>query len=214
MISENIVNMYKTKPADYYAQQMNTDSLRAAWFRKRQSLIQELVDKYYTGGLVLDIGCGNCLWNSKGIPTVGIDICEAMLRYNMKHIPSFRSLQADIRLGLPIKSNSVGMVVITEALEHFINYNVIIEEIKRVLEKDGIVVVSVPYSKLPGLWGLIFPLWCLYKGWRDADQYYSKRCGHVAGFNFKRIKSDFSKFVFLERKALALLTMFFVARKV
>lgn len=210
---DSVLNIYKTKPADYYAQQMSSNNLRSVWFRKRQSLIQELVNKYYTGGLILDIGCGNCLWNTKEIPVIGIDICEAMLRYNLKHISSFHCLQADIRLGLPIRSNSVDMVVITEVLEHFIDYNVIIEEIKRVLKKDGIVIVSVPYSKFPGLWGLIFPLWCLYRGWRDSDRYYSKRCGHVAGFNFKIVESDFSEFIFLERKILAFLTMFFVARK-
>ena len=169
--------------------------------------------KYFQDGLVLDIGCGNCLWNKQGIPVVGMDICESMLRYNMGHVSSFFPVQADFTKGLSVRSESVEMVVVTETLEHLLHYHVLIEEIRRVLKKGGVVISSVPYGRFPGLWGLFFPLWCRYKGWKDKDAYYRNRCGHAVSFNIRKLRMAFSGFTFLEKRVVRLMTLFVVARK-
>ena len=211
--SRHIKKMYADKPSNFYAQQMNAHTMRAIWFRQRQDTTKKLVKKYYTGGIVLDIGCGNCLWNDGSIPTVGIDICESMLRYNREHIPLFSALKADVNGKIPLKNNSIELVVMTEFLEHFIDYAFLINELQRVLKKDGVVVCSVPHGKLPGLWGLIFPVWCWLKGRKDKDEYYLNRCGHMVNFNMHTVRRAFTNFTFLEGFSLELLTIFFVAKK-
>lgn len=205
--------LYIAKPGNYYAIQMGSSGLRHLWFRRRQYITKELVKKYGNPGLILDIGCGNCLWNKEAIPTVGIDICENMLRYNIHAIPSFLPLKADILQGLPIRSESVNTVIITEVLEHLLFYPMLIEEINRVLKKDGVVIASVPYARIPGLWGIFFPLWCRYKGWRYKDQYYLNMCGHVVDFDIDKLRRAFNRFTFLEKKTLDLLTLFFIVKK-
>jgi len=206
--------IYSLMPDNYYASQMHGRGLRSWWFKKRQKTVGYLVGKYNKGNLVLDIGCGNCLWHDKKISVLGIDICEAMLLYNKQNMLSFFPLKADIFNGLPLKPNSVDTIVIAEVLEHFYDYSSIIEEIERVLKINGIVIVSVPYSRLPGIWGILFPLWCKYKWWKDKDEYYLNKCGHKADFNINMIFGAFSKFSILEHTTVGLLTIFLVAKKI
>ena len=210
---EKIRQMYLAQPGDFYAEQMGAQGLRHWWFRKRQHITRRLVKKYWNGGLVLDLGCGNCVWNDEEIPTVGIEICDAMLRYNMRNISSFSPLKADISEGLPIKSNSIDMVVITEVLEHIPSYPYLIEEITRVLKTGAVVIGSVPYSKFPGFWRIAFTIWCIYKGLIEHNEYYLNMCGHQVNFNIKIVRQVFSKLNFLEDRTIGLLTIFFVARK-
>ncbi|MDD5196377.1 MAG: class I SAM-dependent methyltransferase [Candidatus Omnitrophota bacterium] len=208
-----INKMYASKPADYYFKQMHLPGLRGAWFRARQKTTTRLVKEYFKGGIIADIGCGNCLWNNMNMPTIGIDICEPMLSYNLGNIPSFFPLKSDIARGLPLKDNSIGIVVVTELLEHFISYDFLFKEIFRVLKSGGVVIGSVPYGAFPGVWGFVFPLWCKYKVWRDKDEYYSHDCGHKIQFNAKKINLGLSDFNLLELFSLYYLTLFFVARK-
>jgi len=213
MDNKKINHLYINKPGDYYDAQMNSKTLRSLWFRRRQFITGRLVKKYSKAGLILDIGCGNCLWNRESMHIVGIDICENMLRYNMQIMPSFFPLKADIRGGLPIKSESVDTIVVTEVLEHFSGYRLLTEEIKRVLKKNGVVIVSIPYTEFPGLWGLLFPVWCKYKGLMDNDEFYLNRCGHTADIDIKKLRRAFNGFILLEQIAMNLLTVFFVEKK-
>ena len=210
----DFLQCYINQPEDFYASQMITRGLRHLWFKKRQTTVGEFVEKYYEEGAVLDLGCGNCMWNDKFIPTVGVDICENMLRYNVKVNPNFFPLRANFFNPLPFKSKSFSIVVVTEVLEHFQNYPFLLSEIKRVLKNNGIVIGSVPYSKFPGLWGVLFPIWCLYKGIRNRDKYYLNNCGHKVSFSVSKLKEALKDFYIEEIKIIGLLTIFFVARKI
>jgi SAM-dependent methyltransferase len=205
--------IYVGQPGDYYVKQADNNGIRPWLLKKRRDIVYRLVKKYYSSGAVLDIGCGNSLWNKDSVTTVGLDICEAMLRYNSNRTAGSFFIESDISTGLPIKSDSVNTVVITEVLEHIQPHVFLIEEIRRVLKKGGIVIASVPYDKLPGVWGLIFPIWCRYKGWRDNDPYYSNGCGHTVNFNIKKLKQAFNEFALLELINFNFLTIFYVARK-
>lgn len=211
--NKKMMGLYVRQPADYYVGQANSGGIRPWLLKKRRDIVHGLLSKYYSEGVVLDIGCGNSLWNKNNIPIVGLDICEAMLKYNNNKITGSFFIKSDISAGLPIKSGSVNTVVVTEVLEHIYPYAYLIEEIGRVLRKDGIVIASVPYGGLPGIWGVIFPLWCRYKAWRDNDPYYSNRCGHRVNFNIGKVQQAFGKFTIPEIINFNFLTIFCVARK-
>ncbi len=205
--------MYIDFPCDFYAKEMLAHGLRKMWLAKRQNLTRFFVQKYCQNGILLDIGCGNCLWNTQAKPVIGIDICESMLRYNHQKNLLFTPLAADISEGLPIRSETAGTVIITEVLEHFYSYSFIVEEIWRVLKKDGVVIVSVPYAKLPGIWGIIFPIWCKFKGLKEKNEYYLWNCGHLVNFGPKMLCDTFHRFTLLEKKQLDLMTMILVGKK-
>lgn len=205
--------MYADFPCDFYAKQMNAHGLRQMWLTKRQNLTKLFVQKYCQNSILLDIGCGNCLWNTAAVPTIGLDICESMLRYNRKENLLFTPLIADISESLPIRSETVGAVIITEVLEHFYSYPFIIEEIWRILKRNGVVIVSVPYAKFPGLWGILFPLWCKFKGMKEKNEYYLRNCGHVVNFGPKMLSDMFHRFTLLEKRQLDLMTIILVGKK-
>ena len=211
--NEKMMQIYEKQAGDYYVGQINNNGLRSWLFKKRQYIIHQFVKKYHRKDMVLDIGCGNSLWNKDNIPVIGLDICEAMLKYNRNKRPGGSFIKSDVSAVLPIKNDSVNTVVITEVLEHIQPYAFLIGEIKRCLKKGGIVIASVPYDKLPGIWGIIFPVWCRYKGWRDNDPYYSNSCGHTVNFNIKKLQQAFSGFALLELINFNFLTIFYVARK-
>jgi len=212
-IAMSINKIYASKPGDYYLKQMSSPGLRGIWFRARQNTTAGLVKKYFKGDLILDIGCGNCLWDNNNMPTLGIDLSEAMLRHNASNNPFFSPLKSDVVIGLPLKDNSVGMVIVTELLEHLVSYEQLLKEIFRVLKKGGIIIGSVPYGAYPGIWGFIFPLWCRYKAWADRDEYYLNKCGHRVKFNTGKIRIGLADFNLLELFSLCHLTLFFAARK-
>lgn len=120
---EKIKQIYSETAGDYYKNRMVTLGITNLWFRKRQPVALNLVAKYHNVGLLLDLGCGNRLWNKSNIPVLGIDISASMLYYNLEHLSHFASLQADIFEGLPVKNNSINTSVITEVLEHFSCYD-------------------------------------------------------------------------------------------
>jgi len=210
---DDFKQFYIRQPKDFYISQMESKGLRHWWFKKRQLTARILIKKYWSGGTVVDIGCGNCVWNNEEIPVIGADICYSMLKHNTSVLSSFYPLRADFSYGLPFKSNSVKIILITEVLEHFLNYRILIQEIKRVLSNNGIVIGSVPYGRFPGLWNMFFPLWCLYKGICYHDKYYLNMCGHRVDFSLAKLRKDLAEFSLLETRIIGLLTIFFVAQK-
>jgi SAM-dependent methyltransferase len=209
-----LCDLYTDKPHDFYAQQLSGKGLRAVWFRKRQFRTYRLLVKYYKGSApIVDIGCGNVLWNRDTRPVIGIDICSAMLSYNKKSAHSFRAIQADFMRGIPLEDSSVECVVVTEVLEHVDDCAPLIREIKRILKPGGIVIVSVPFGRFPGMWSVLFTLWCYYKWFFKRDRYYKNKCGHRVSFNMRSLCTAFNEFTIVEQSQLLSLTLFLVARK-
>lgn len=205
--------LYSYQPEDFYLREMSARGIRAVWFRARQKAVTELVRQHYQGGLILDIGCGNSLWNVDRYPVVGLDICQNMLQRNRRDMPFFYPLKADFFSPLPIKKESVSMVVITEVLEHMAEYHLLVKEVRRVLKPDGVIVVSVPYEEFPGVWRFLFSFWCAFKAWRDNDEYYRNRCGHTVRFGPARLRQAFTGLGKLKFRALYFLTVLCVVSR-
>ena len=53
-------------------------------------------------------------------------------------------IMADLNKGIPVKSESYGLVVAGEIIEHLYDTQFVLREINRVLKKDGILILSVP----------------------------------------------------------------------
>lgn len=207
-------SLYRIQPAGYYAEQMGCPGIRGRWFRKRQKIVGTLVDRYHEKGVVLDLGCGNSLWNERNKRTVGVDISHAFLCYNRTTFSSFFPLRGDLAQGIPCKDGSVDVVVAAEVLEHFQEQIGIISEIRRVLKKEGHAIISVPYGIFPGVWSFFFPAWCWFKGYKDKDPYYLNQCGHKVNFDMRKLQDLFSEFDVIERFHFMYLTIFLVVQKV
>jgi len=101
------------------------------------------------GKVVLDIACGSGygtkLMSKDAKKVIGIDIDEETVRYAKENYSgsNIEYLQGS-GTEIPITDNSVDVVVTYETIEHIDDYEKFLQEIKRVLKKDGLALISTP----------------------------------------------------------------------
>lgn len=120
---------------------------------------------------ILDLGCG---WGEfAGIVfnqmEMGIDINKKELKRALKGNKYKNVLWADARQ-LPFKSHSYKTVVSVSVLEHIDNAGLVLKEIHRILRKDGLLVFTVPTTKLYD--DLLFPKICSKVGLTGVGKNY------------------------------------------
>ncbi len=109
------------------------------------------------GEVILDAGCGTGVFTldilSIGSKVIGLDISLPMLIYARKKLKGypFQTVLSDI-LNLPFRENSFDKVVSVTALEFIENAKGAVEELFRVTQKGGCVVVATLNSLSP--WAL------------------------------------------------------------
>lgn len=117
-----------------------------------------IANDFVSGKIVLDIasgeGYGSFLLSKLASNVIGVDIDNesierAKIKYK-RHNLIFLQGRAD---EIPIESSSIDVVVSFETIEHHDKHHEMLIEIKRVLKKDGILIMSSPdkkyYSDIP-----------------------------------------------------------------
>lgn len=103
---------------------------------------------------LIDIGFGSGYIISKiskkfPIFSTGLDIVsETVKKYNNRRLSNSKALQINpYKFIIPFKSNSVDFVICSHVLEHVIDDVVVLQEIKRVIKKDGVIYLNVPINE-------------------------------------------------------------------
>lgn len=183
---------YSMLEGDFYDSQARSLNPIRAWFHtSRNKLVAKCVRELYKPeAVVVDLACGNCIWNTEKLPVTGIDVNESMLKHAKEkgrlkeyHVGSINNTQ--------LKPDSADIAVITETLEHIKNYPDTIAEIKRILKPGGFVVSTVPYDTNLSLWKPLFTVQCFVQGNILGKEYYKKKCGHVNHFSPKTMRQAF-----------------------
>lgn len=165
--------------------------------KKRYAIVNELVHKYYSKGRkVADFACGDCSWNQNKLPVIGIDNSSRVLAYALKHGRITKALCENIAEKTSLAANSVDIMVITETLEHFVGFDGVMKEIKRILKPKGKLIVSVPYDTLLSFWRPLFAILCFYQGRIFGKKLYKNRCGHVQSFSPNSLKNLLQRYGF------------------
>ncbi|GAH68729.1 unnamed protein product, partial [marine sediment metagenome] len=116
----------------------------------------------------LEIGCGQMFLGQEIADqcqlVIGVDFCPSALRVakkmlEAKGIKNYLLIQGDI-LSMPIKTNSIDLIYGGGVIEHFKDTHRCVNELYRVLKKDGVSFNTVPYLNLGSLtyrqiWGNI-----------------------------------------------------------
>lgn len=164
-------------------------------FEKRSRYILEELAKQKPKS-ILDAGCGRGFY----VKTVsffdfpqkitGIDIQDIYVKKAQKitRDDSRISVQKASIYALPFKDNSFDFIINSEVLEHLDNDVKAINELHRVLKKDGVIVITVPNNNFPFLWDplnwLLMRLfnshipkhiWWLAGIWADHERLYTKK---------------------------------------
>jgi SAM-dependent methyltransferase len=116
-----------------------------AWERRRALLLGSV----RSGERVLDLGCGAgrfvAALRDAGADAVGVEVAQAALDRAAQVAPG-----ADLRLmgddgAIPLEHGSVDLVWCSEVLEHVADAAALMHEARRVLRRDGRLLVTVPY---------------------------------------------------------------------
>lgn len=122
--------------------------------KKRVKTVLEMVD--YSDKKVLDLGCNSGIilipLTEKNIDIVGSDISIVSIKQTKKYLLEkelpFKLLLCDGK-NLPFKNDSFDVLLLTDILEHVAHPEIFVEEARKVLKKNGEVVVSVPWEYHP-----------------------------------------------------------------
>jgi SAM-dependent methyltransferase len=115
------------------------------WERRRALLLRET----RPGERVLDLGCGAgrflAALRDAGAEPVGVEIAEAAAARARANVPG-----ADVRVlerdgSLPLGHGEIDLVWCSEVLEHIPDAGHALLEVRRVLDRDGRVLLTVPY---------------------------------------------------------------------
>jgi ubiquinone/menaquinone biosynthesis C-methylase UbiE len=146
---------HKKESREFFDKQANQyDSTLAGRQSKRlYDFIIRTMDRFEYKS-VLDVGCGtgNLLFEvlkRKKVSTAGIDLSEKMIDVAKMRLGE----EADLRSGdsehLPWKSESFDMVTCTLSFHHYPNPEAVLDEMKRVLNPGGKVIIADPWAPSP-----------------------------------------------------------------
>ena len=114
--------------------------------RKRVKAILKLIDIHYKGERLLEVGCGagNILEKAPTGNLFGVDISAFILaKAKQKSSKKMDLFQADAQ-NLPFKDRVFKQVICSEVLEHLLDPSASLQEIARILNHQGIAIISVP----------------------------------------------------------------------
>ncbi len=161
-----------------------TIELSKVYYQKIIRSILNLCDK----GPILDIGCYDGglgeVFLKRGYDVYGIEAHhEAWQKAVEKGI---KAVKNNIEEGLPWGDNFFNCVIVAEIIEHLYDTDKFLKDIKRVLRKDGIIVMSFPnVACLTNRIRLLFnryPRYCEYQA--------GKAGGHIRVYTLGAIKTQ------------------------
>ena len=124
-------------------------------------IVRELARKRDAIGPTLDVGCGDGFLLSKvgavcpDLPLHGIDIEDGAVTIARQKL-AHRDQQAQLRQGsvyeIPYGINSFSVVLMTEVIEHLEEPSIALEEIHRVLEPGGLLLLTTPHRQPDFQW--------------------------------------------------------------
>lgn len=173
-LHDQAVELHKDVPPDWYESSIKTNMLQRFWHNAREKELKKVATPVV--GEVLDIGCADgyfskiLLASTRAKRLVGIDVLRASVNYAKKRyrkVPQLTFKVADAHT-LPFRANSFSAVFSIESLEHVIDPQRAIFEMRRVLKKNGYMVILIPSENT--LFKIIWSIWTKGKGrvWKDS----------------------------------------------
>jgi ubiquinone/menaquinone biosynthesis C-methylase UbiE len=160
--------LHRNVPPDWYQRGIKENFFQKVWHYFRFKNLGKLIEP--SRGKILDIGCADgtatkfILEQSKADLIIGVDVLQSSVDYAKKRFKSskLKFLMADAEK-LPFEKNQFEAVFCLDSIEHFFEPEKVIREMRRVLKKDGYLVILVHTKSL--LFRIIWFFWENTKGW-------------------------------------------------
>jgi len=141
------------------------------------------------GDMTLDAGCGNGrhsweVYNKNHSSVVAFDIdtvCVKKNKYMLDSLKEQKKITGNYHLlianvtRLPFKAGSFDKIICSEVLEHIPDDKIAVEELIRVLSKDGALGISVPHHFAESI--------C----WKLSRDYYGFPGGHIRNYKTRQL---------------------------
>ncbi len=95
---------------------------------------------------LMEAGCGtgNILETLRCREIIGVDLSPYLLaKAKQKNIPHLQLVNANVE-SLPFQDKSLGKIICSEVLEHVLDPQKLLVEVRRVLRDDGKLIISIP----------------------------------------------------------------------
>ena len=184
-------------PLDYYDKGIKNNPFQKLWHTHKLSQVLKLLPK--DAKRILDVGCSSGIITveiAKNLPqsqTVGLDSYKDVIVFARSKYPHIDFVIADAHR-IPFKNKSFDLVICTETLEHVLDPQRVLLEIKRVLKKRGKAIISMDSGSF--LFKTVWYFWTKTKGkvWDNA---------HLHEFNAQVLENLIRKSGFKIRKKLS-----------
>lgn len=198
-VKDKLDQIHESVPASYYDDSIANNPIKRFWHANRFKIIGQMVQD--AEGELLDIGCSggtftNELSKKCKANITGVDISPEAIEYAKATYPHIDFMVHDAHQAqLPYADQSFDTVTLLEVLEHLLNPVEILQEMKRLVKKDGQVIVLVPAENF--IFQTLWPIWTKLpfggKAWDDS---------HVQRFDGKKLKHlmEFIGYKILEEK--------------
>lgn len=141
-------------PKDHMNKLYNSENFLVKFVNQRRlDKIADLVPKSKNKLKILDAGCGEghliktMRKRSGNNMYYGIDITPVAVKATKKRCPNAKIKVGDIRK-TGFKDQFFDVIVCTDVIEHIFDYKKAMNELKRVLKKDGFLIISFPNETL------------------------------------------------------------------
>jgi len=173
---------------DYWTRDTDVSDNDVTTPQRRRRLLRELRRSCAPGAAVLDLGCGaggfTMQMRRNGYRAVGVDLSEKAVAFARQRYPDgeFEVLGPDGTI--PAADRAFAAVWCTEVVEHVLDVHAFLREVHRVLQPNGLLVLTTPYH------GLIKNLAIVLL---KFDRHFNVEGSHIRYFNKKALSRCLTK---------------------
>ena len=107
-----------------------------------------VINKYLKGSACLDAGSGGGhylnILSKSGKRAVGLEYSKDGIKDSKKRVVNTSIVNGSLIGEMPFRSHAFDFILCSEVMEHLLDLDAVISEFKRILKKDGCIVVTVP----------------------------------------------------------------------
>jgi ubiquinone/menaquinone biosynthesis C-methylase UbiE len=168
--------LHKDVPQNWYFESIKVDLFQRFWHKRRFEEVSSAIQP--VKGKILDIGCNDgtfskiILDKSRASELIGVDVIKRTVDWawhHWKYTGKMKFVIADAR-NLPFKPETFDAVFALEVLEHVIDPVKVLNEVKRVLKRNGYGIFLVPSDSF--LFRAVWFIWLNFyprgKTWRET----------------------------------------------
>lgn len=172
MNKQQLETIWEKPPADYYEKGKKRNIMQTLWHGEKWRVLQGLLDK--DSRKILDLGCASGYITykiHKALPealVVGGDVSDKFIKFAKARYNGVTFVFADAHK-LPFPNGSFDTIVCTETLEHVVKPKKVLSEIKRCLNKEGYLILSMDSGSF--LFRLVWFFWTRFgpgRVWKDS----------------------------------------------